>query len=491
MAFGFTPKFEQDINLKGLAPKHYLAIALDAAKQLEWKINYVSKSGFIAFIGGDLFVTMEQFNVIIQEDKVFITSKSAGTGMYDLGKNKKHVELFIETFETVQASLSNHQLDEKILELAPVFESVEENKLAAPPANFKNNLQSFFALFIPRKDYFITPFILDINILVFIAMVISGVSFFEPGNEDLLRWGANMRSITLEGQWWRLITNIFLHIGVFHLLFNMYALLYIGLLLEPYLGKVRFATAYLLTGIAASLTSIYWHPLTISAGASGAIFGIYGVFLSMLTTNFIDKSVRKPLLISISVFVLYNLMNGMKEGIDNAAHIGGLVTGLVIGYAYYPSLYKPAAINIKYITVGLLSILILCTSFVVYHNIPDDFAKYKVYMQEFADKEQLALTVFKLPLNTPKDEILIALNEKGIKNWQANLQIVNKMDQLDDMPPAIFGRSDKLRKYCKLRIKCYEYISKDIDENSTKYQVSIDSCNTQIEAIINDLKSND
>ena len=453
MAFGFTPKFEQDLDLNGLDPKHYLAISLEAVKQFDWKVNYISRSGFIALIGGGIFSSMEELQVRIQEGRVFIVSKNLSNGMFDWGKNKSHVEEFIEAFENVQSNISEHDLDEKITELTPVFGSEEEDKLNAPPANFQQNLQTFISFFIPRKGYFITPIIININILVFVLMLLSGVSFFEPRSEDLIAWGANIRMLTIEGQWWRLITNIFLHIGILHLMFNMYALLYIGLLLEPYLGKIRFAAAYLFTGILASLTSIYWHPVTISAGASGAIFGMYGVFLAMLTTNFIDKSMRKQLLISIGVFVAFNLMNGMKQGIDNAAHIGGLVSGLIIGYAYYPSLKKSSEINFKLITVGLIAIMVVFTSFIIYHNIPpDEYSKYNKDMKEFANNEQIALSIFKISPKTPNNEVISDLNA-GINNWQKNLLIINKMDQLDDLPPALFSRSAKLRQYCKLRIK--------------------------------------
>src|SRR6202012_4585191 len=159
-------------------------------------------------------------------------------------------------FSSIQASLSDEQIEEKIQELAPVFESTEIDQLTLPPPDFKDNVKSFASIFIPRNGFFVTPIIIDINLLVFILMVISGVSLFEPTTQDLLRWGANLRGITLEGQWWRLITNTFLHIGIFHILFNIYALMYIGLILEPYLGKARLGTAYLFTGILASLSSI-------------------------------------------------------------------------------------------------------------------------------------------------------------------------------------------------------------------------------------------
>jgi rhomboid protease GluP len=225
--------------------------------------------------------------------------------------------------------------------------------LNQPPQTSRDKIKNVFSVFIPTEGYFFTPIIVNINILVFAAMVISGVHFMLPDNDSLIKWGANFRPVTLDGQWWRLFTSCFLHIGVIHLLMNLYALIYIGLLLEPHLGKTRFVSAYLLAGIGGSVASLYWHDLTISAGASGAIFGMYGVFLAMLTTNLIEKSARKTLLTSIMIFVGYNLLNGLKGGIDNAAHIGGLVTGMIIGYAFYPSLIKPQQLNLKYLTVAL------------------------------------------------------------------------------------------------------------------------------------------
>ena len=117
---------------------------------------------------------------------------------------------------------------------------------------------------------------------------------------------------------------------------NMYALLYIGLFLEKIIGSRKLITAYILTGLFSALLSIMAHPETISAGASGSIFGLYGIFLFYLIFNHkIEKNQRKSLLYSIGIFVIYNLLLGAgKEEIDNAAHIGGLVSGIVLGMMY-------------------------------------------------------------------------------------------------------------------------------------------------------------
>jgi rhomboid protease GluP len=123
-----------------------------------------------------------------------------------------------------------------------------------------------------------------------------------------------------------------------HLVFNIFALAYIGILLEKRLGKFNFIFTYLIAGIVASATSMWHSGYVASVGASGAIFGIYGIFLALLTTNYIEKAVRKALFSSIAVFIMYNLIGRLNGSIDNAAHVGGLLCGFLMGYLLIPSL---------------------------------------------------------------------------------------------------------------------------------------------------------
>ena len=173
-------------------------------------------------------------------------------------------------------------------------------------------------------------------------MVIAGLGFISFKASDLLRWGANYKPSTTNGEWWRLLTNTFLHGGLMHLLANMYGLLFVGIFLEPRLGKIKYAIVYLTTGIIASAASLWWHDATVSVGASGAIFGLYGLFLALLLTKVYPKDFSKAFLISTLVFVGYNLLMGLTGGIDNAAHLGGLLSGFIIGLLLYPQLRQDA-----------------------------------------------------------------------------------------------------------------------------------------------------
>jgi rhomboid protease GluP len=173
--------------------------------------------------------------------------------------------------------------------------------------------------------------LIAINVLVFVVMFCSGLGFISFDGEDLYKWGANFRPAVVDGQWWRLLTNIFLHGGVMHLFFNMYGLFFAAIFLEPILRKWRFVIAYLLCGLIASLTSILWHPETLSVGASGAIFGLYGVLLILVLFNKAGSDSKKFLLINTGIFIVLNLVMGIRGGIDNAAHIGGLLAGVLLG----------------------------------------------------------------------------------------------------------------------------------------------------------------
>jgi rhomboid protease GluP len=191
---------------------------------------------------------------------------------------------------------------------------------------------------------FVTKAILVLNVLVFVAMVVTGVSIMEPSVEDLLKWGADFGPSTLlEVQPWRVITCAFVHIGLVHLLVNMWSLWIIGRFCERLYGNLGFALIYLLSAVGGSLASLAWNPLVVSAGASGALFGIDGAMLAFLYLRPSDipaehlKSLRNEVLRIIGI----NLVLGLGMQFDNAAHIGGLVTGAIAGALVAQDLREP------------------------------------------------------------------------------------------------------------------------------------------------------
>jgi rhomboid protease GluP len=179
-----------------------------------------------------------------------------------------------------------------------------------------------------------TFYLILTNVAVFLAITASGASPTSPSVDVLLRWGANSGGYTVGGEWWRLVTSMFLHGGIVHLALNMWALLNLGLLAELLFGAMPFLGLYFACGICGSLASVCWRGESIAVGASGAIFGIAGALLPALALH-PNLRVRRALrsqLSSIALFVFYNLIIGAgATGIDNAAHVGGLICGFILG----------------------------------------------------------------------------------------------------------------------------------------------------------------
>ncbi|MFY9681318.1 MAG: rhomboid family intramembrane serine protease [Candidatus Sulfotelmatobacter sp.] len=188
----------------------------------------------------------------------------------------------------------------------------------------------------------LTQIIFGINVAVFLGMVISngGNPLQDFPGMELVTWGGNFGALTISGEWWRLLTCVFVHGGLLHIAFNMWCLWDLGALCESLYGRWTFGTLYILCGLGASLASVIWNVQVLSVGASGAIFGLAGALIAAFKLGefSVPRSALSGPLRSLFVFVAFNLAWGFlpnlfgSDGVtDNAAHIGGLLTGLILG----------------------------------------------------------------------------------------------------------------------------------------------------------------
>jgi rhomboid protease GluP len=227
--------------------------------------------------------------------------------------------------------------------------------------------------------------LVGINCAVFLGMVlISHVSILLPSRDHLVLWGANSPELVLVyGQWWRIVTAMFVHVGIIHLATNMWCLWNLGLLGEPLLGPFGVFAAYLLSGAAGNMLSIgvdeaFGSGKLVGAGASGAVFGIAGVLIILL------KSKRLPIppkeLAGLRRYVIYfaaiNFVLGfgsMAAGsivnvkIDNMAHLGGFLGGIIFALPLVPLIGSPRPLfrfRLR-LAVGLLTSVLVFFGFYI------------------------------------------------------------------------------------------------------------------------------
>ena len=249
-----------------------------------------------------------------------------------------------------------HDPQSEVLPPAPGTAALQDYAPAEAPSNGRREFSEWDPRSAPG-----TYLLLAVNIAVYLWMTFHGVSFRDPTPGQLLHYGANNASLVIDhGQWYRLLTATFVHIGIFHIASNMWCLWNLGLLGEPLIGPFGLVAVYILTGVAGNLLSLavdvfYLHVLDASvqyavgvgAGASGAVFGIAGILIVLLSNRRlpIPWSERKRLRTSVTRFAAINLVIGISTmapivgsyvRIDNAAHIGGFVSGLALGPGLVP-----------------------------------------------------------------------------------------------------------------------------------------------------------
>jgi rhomboid protease GluP len=322
----------EQLSLYKLKPATYIRLAADAARSLGWRIRSVAANA-IAYQTQEPLA--EQVVVLEADDE------EAKLTIYPLDE-------YYNNF-----SITEHNATQ----IRTVMQRLAEQHYYKYRNLHPMDRPKWGAL-VPSATHIVTPLLVYINVLLFAitgtAQLLNGGA---PGS--LVAWGGNFLPAVQAGEVWRLFTYMFLHANLAHIGGNVFALLYVGLYLEPLIGKLRFASAYLFTGICAALLSVAVHPHGMGIGASGAIFGLYGVFLSLLTTGLIEKTLRKTMLRSLLLFIVYNLVMGLEGNVDNAAHIGGLISGFLIGRMYYGGLAKDAPIAKQWPAVLAVGVSVL------------------------------------------------------------------------------------------------------------------------------------
>ena len=183
------------------------------------------------------------------------------------------------------------------------------------------------------KPVCVSYLFLFVNVLIFIAMSFSGGS---KNSGTLIDFGAMYGPYVAAGQYWRLFTSMFIHVGIVHLAFNSFGLWIFGRMSEITFGPYKFSLIYILAGLCGAAVSYVFNPIAIAAGASGAIFGVLGALAAFFLTKYKDPNARKNLygLLGLAGF---NLIFGfLSEGIDNWAHMGGFGAGFFLGYFLTP-----------------------------------------------------------------------------------------------------------------------------------------------------------
>lgn len=298
----------------------------------------VSKAGFYIRSFYSESLKKEQWIAILENESmlysIIIAENSYNVSLYDETykylKSLYNKNIVINEIVTIEGSYDYYEHDNMLiysLRDKKVVYSSSSCKLLIPIINEidtkkkRNNKRD--------KYMMLTNILIAVNLLVFLISAWISKNIFDIDIYTLIIMGAKVNSLIDKGQVWRLITCAFLHGGLIHIFFNMYALKILGPEIEYVYGKVKYLVIYLLSAIAASIFSYIFGPKSVSVGASGAIFGLFGAMLIFGIKH--RKQMGKAYMMNILQVIFVNVIIGISSSnIDNAAHFGGLIVGALI-----------------------------------------------------------------------------------------------------------------------------------------------------------------
>jgi rhomboid protease GluP len=315
---------------------------------------------------------------------------------------------------------------------------------------------------------YVTYLLLAVNILVFLAMTIAGVGL-SPTNQGLIRWGADFGPRTTNGEWWRLVTSMFVHIGFLHIAFNMFALLQVGPLMERILGNLAYTVVYFICGLGGAIASVTMHPYAISAGASGAIFGLYGALVGFMTVRPKDvpEEVLSGLLKGALSVIGYNVIYGlMSSTTDMSAHVGGLLCGYACGLALsLPISLEGAARRTRRLAVVFLSAAFLLSAATLRvprtQDLEGSFKKMGDVEKKALAAYQQALFAFASRKSTAGD-FAVVLEKEILPPWNAERQSLSALVRLPARQQQVV---DLLIKYMDARAGAWSLLDAGLREN--------------------------
>jgi rhomboid protease GluP len=323
-----------------------------------------------------------------------------------------------------------------------------KDSIAKPPSGGEG---FYRALKARTKWALVTPTIVVTYIVVFGMLLVGSGSLGDP--RTLIDWGSSIGTRTTNDEWWRLGTALFVHVGLIHLIAEIAGIVQVGLLVERLVGRLAFAVVYVASGVLAGVWSMTLHPVSVQAGAAGAIFGIYGLLLATLVLGLAQRAaLTVPLKVisglwpGVAVFIVYNMLT---EGLFSEAMQTGLVVGFTGGMLLAGRVIseKPPARRVAAVLAAAVAIVVaLAAPLRGFADVSGEVAKVKDREERTAKTYDTAVDRFKAGRISAQELARLADSIVG------ELQYIQaQLVSLDNVPAEHWPMVEKACEYLKLR----------------------------------------
>lgn len=333
----------------------------------------------------------------------------------------------------------------------------------------------------------VTQALIATNIAVYLYAGMAGAGWWSGNAEALLKLGGNFAAATAQGEWWRLLSAMFLHAGIIHLAFNMWALWDGGRIAERLFGSRNCAVIYLASGLMGGIVSINWQQSNVGVGASGAVFGIYGaLFIALaLRKDLLPQTVSKRMMTFMAIFMTYSLINGAKAGIDNAAHFGGLFAGLLLGVGFVASTARKWLATVA---AGILLAMGSARAVDAVQPVRDEMAFRAFIVAYTADENrinQAAQTLLASARTLPPQEFVHRIDREVVAGWQEQHK---RIFALTNLTPRNQRLRDYMLRFVKLKQQGFEAMRDGVRHDDKQLVLSSKEKFDQANGVLEEMK---
>lgn len=479
MAFGWKTEYEKRMPSEGLSNWEIFSIAEQACKELEWEYLVIDEKTFTATTPTNWTLNEEIITIEADADTILFKSKSENLELLEAGRNQKNIdEELLPAFKMAKEQMTAAQLQTAASNIKT--ETLKQLKTG-------NRIDSGKMTF-GFRDHEVTFLLIALQVVFFVIMVTKGVSFPDPSIADIVTWGGSMRAYITGGEWWRLGAAVFVPVSLVQLVANIIALYFIGLMVESILGKAKFLIAFLCAGILANLFTIVKFNDTVIAGSSGAIFGLYGVFLAFATTRYINKKFPKVWLLSIVAYIVFSITISLDARVYNAINFSGLIAGICIGYAFYffhfkRNIARAGGTRIS-VEISLVTALLI---FLYVRSDRNDSIRFEKAVMRLNRIEVRAMTQMqRLQYTKSDDEAATILKDSTLPEWKHFTEELAKTSKYKLTEEYTLKRK-LLNQYAQMRMRQTNLIYKSVKDGSDDYRLQIEAVSDSIDNIIDRL----
>ena len=447
------------IYAEACTEKEMLVLAADTCRQLNWMTTSISHGQLNAFTHNPSLSWACLIEIQIQSDKLEITCSGVSPAGFTWGREKKYLDQFLVTYSKLKRQASIGSLESRYTELVkekPLaqetltshsetllesFSPDEKTEVRPITKIIKAPSPGFLNVFF--LQYRATPWIMIILLAIPTLLWAEGLRFY-PFSNELMNMGASNQLMTMNNEWWRLFSSLFIPSDPWQWALNLVAIVFAGMILEPSIGVVRMLLVMITAGTSTSMMGLVLYSDRVFCGITPFAVGLWGAVLVLrFTTDAVAIQALRTGLPSLLVACLIQIRFMDYISASPSMVATGFIAGVITMLLMLPSVKNNEDVTLQMATPPLILVFYAILLWMIWFSLPKDLIRYREIHNEIGANHQLAEEAYRKANRSTGRQKMILMKGEVIRNWNKNIRLVNESRKLN-LPDSLLEKNNWL-----------------------------------------------